>query len=222
MNNDNMFNYILGYGKGYVAGEAGGGGGEIPTPTSLGNFNDDLKTLLNNFNKYLDDVPKSYNTYTDNAVTLYTPHTDYRYYVIQKRTNGKYRVVWLPYNNLIFQTGGGNAGIYQSKWTISLIDFDLNNLITDVNLGLYAVKSSGNAYYSTDDTTLEECVTKFLANELTYSYVSNNYLSGAADDTYVVPYSNAAVFKIGATNEVVKNLVETERISQNETIEVIS
>ena len=196
-------------------------GGGTPTPTSLASFTEILSDVLSNFNTYLDELPTTYSTYTDSPVTLYTPNADYKYYIVQKRAGGKYRVDWMTENSFIFQAGGSTVISY-INWSISTVmNKSLNSLVTSGQNALLTNEGNYNFYYSQECSSLSDCLTKFLNNQLTYTYVASSALGTYTDTPYLVPYSNAVVFRVELPTDKNGVIVETQRISQNETITTI-
>ena len=189
------------------------GGGSV-TPTNMSEFNSALETNKTSYMNYLKNVPSSYNTRMTNAITLYTPEAGFNWYIIQKRSSGNYRVVWLnDYGFCWYSNGIYYAGMNSGS---NLSSSKLNFFEENIHFGFSISYQYGNFYISSEYTTLEECITKFLNNELTYSSVTNNFLGALADNPYIVPYTNCAILYYNSGI-----LYPTERLSSNETIEVM-
>lgn len=185
--------------------------GGSPTPHNINELNDMTMDLLHNFVEGLKENPQSYTTRTTDNITLYTPNSDYQYYIVQKRSSGKYRVAWtiepaFYWNNAIYPICiGWNASEARTTPVISTLDVDIFRSTE--------VTTIGNYYVSPEYSTLEECVTKFLSNNISYTYLRNNFLGALADSPYIVPYTNCTILKADGT------IGESQRLSSNETIE---
>lgn len=193
----------------YLLGKEAGGGGGTTIPTNLTEYNQQLVDLRNLYYNYLKNVSNSYPTYTSNAVTLHTPNIDYKNYIIQKRSDNRYRVVWFAFDFALC----ASSSISHCKW-----QFNYNETSDlDKYPGIFTTNSiRDNFYVSEELSTLNECIEKFLNNELTYSQVTSTTLGYAQDTPYKIPYSNTAII-FQTTGET----LETQRISKNETIVAI-
>lgn len=190
----------------YETAEVNVSGGGTTIPTNLTEYNQQLVDLRTSYYNYLKNVSNSYPTYTNNAVTLHTPNIDYKNYIIQKRNGNRYRVVWFAFDFALCDS----STITRCKWQFN------NNEISDLDKysGIFATNSIRDNFYTSEElSTLNECVEKFLNNELTYSQVTGNALGYVQDTPYKIPYSNTAII-FQATGET----LEAQRISKNETV----
>lgn len=193
--------------------EALSGGGSAPT--DLPELNNTIVNLATSFYDYLLEIPKTYQTYTDEAITLHTPDINFKNYLIQKRSSGKYRVVWFNFNVIGYQQNSIN----EAKWTVGKINVTSDDISAIFNPnGTVMVSMANNNYYiSSEIDTLNECIQKFINNELTYTYASNTFLGAIADNPYIIPYTNSPVINAPGST-LVGSVALSQRISQNETI----
>lgn len=206
--------------KTYIDNKAGGGSG---VPSNMG---DSINYFL---------TPITNNTrYTQNALTLFTPNASFTKYFIRKNTlDNKYQIFWVYSldNPLLGQytTNGELRGIAinypdSDNTSISLLD-------TSVNMywSLRSVASNNYPYSSVDTyNTLSDAIVA-MQNPNTLYQVSS--LIAVRHDLSELPYSNISKYinqdvwqiprNISATSITKGMLVETPKISDNETIEVI-
>lgn len=177
-------------------------------------------------------VPNS-TRYTQNAVTLYTPNSSHKIYCIRQRAdNGKFSICWFKRNPSLNNNKG--CGLFTSSAdgigarSIDLTQQNLN--ITDLSsLNIYA---GDTLYYSGTYDTLAEAIAAIQDPTTTYS-ISPSF--GVNHNISVLPYSNAdfvdlrypsiiSSYLLSLTNLTPNSIyfLEPNRISDNETIEVIS
>ena len=205
----------------YILGKnsaSGGGGGGGSTPTQVSELSDAIiDNVLNDFNSYLLSYPNTYKTGSSQAITLHTPDINCQYYGIQKRSNGNYRAFWTK-NAII---GVTDVNVTRINWRITGTSSDI--FINTINFNILT-QSDGtsvtNQYYyaSTEQATVEECLQKLVNNELSYLSYSNPALGCVPDSPLVLPYSNITLIDLRTGGNY--NLLNSKRISSNETIQV--
>jgi len=173
MNNDEYFNYLLGYGKGYEEGSSGGGG-SLPTPTSWNEYLDIQQDLLYNFTK---GIRATYNNpiyLYDTAKTLYTPDAEFKTYLI-RLDKGTYNIVW--FKEKVILCCNNNSVTYPG-----VLSFNNFNLSTFTRNGDNNIKFTNNQYMqyeyymSSGFTSYEDAIAGILSN--TTSYGNKNTGSG--------------------------------------------
>ena len=204
-----VFSYLL-------AKKSSGGGQDTPTPKNVAELNEAMEAAQN-YGEYLASIPTTYSTYTSNSVTLYTPNINYKVYCIHKRESGKYRIAWFNSHGgltgLMITGSNGVATCYFKENSGTSMYFNANNFVIDFTLENYIEKF----YHSSEYNTLEECIAALQSNSTTYSEYSNGAAGYVADTPYMFPYSNTFIFE-----NTDGDLSTTKRVSQNETIQVIS
>lgn len=192
-----LTSYLLGKNS-----SSGGGGGGGTTPTTLDELNQVIRDFFTN-------IPNTYTTKTTESVTLYTPSADYKGYCVYKRSNGKYRAVWI-------ENGDGFYVYSNSQLYGVVIQLYPNNLD---NATITFSQHNFNAYYSTDYNTKDEAIEALKSPSTSYTYLTNNFFGMTNDDEYVLPYSNKVNVQY-LNGEA--SLISSQKISSNETIQVIS
>ena len=189
------------------------------TPTTISELNDAIVDLAESFVDYLGTLPNTYSVYTNDPVTLYTPNASFPYYAIQKRSSGKYRVIWTSTNLILFYSDGIRNWYWYERFTQNGSQ-DVSQIFNSNGTVGIGYNDTGDYYYSDEYNTANECVEKMLNNELVYSYISGAYLGAIEDTPYIIPYSNAPIMKFISNNSD-PEIKMSQRISQNETIQVI-
>lgn len=196
----------------YLLGKKQGGGS--PTPSEKIDTLGKLNEKANEFVNYLLQIPKSYEASTTENTTLYTPNSDYKTYIIVKISTGsKYRVYW-------FLTGAGCNYIDTSHTLYNYnITSDRNNSqpIALWENSLTNANSNFASLYYYEATTLDKCVQAIKSSTTTYTSSTNKNIivyENASDDIF---YSNTFII-----NKETGDYITTQKISSNETIEVIS
>lgn len=221
------------------------------TPVTIfSEYNEKLKEIttefVNNINQYI----QNRNAYTNNNVTLYTPDSAFKHYLIYKDRDGKYRIEWFqpttrttPYSSsdtsdgfdcLVITYGAAvrfEKGFFQYHWPIKNNAFDSKKIpfAVDTTNVLNSRFINGGRYYYYASTvtydTVEDAVRNMINNEVVYSsktYYSSSYGEIITEDSpYVVPYTNMFVFRTSPAITLSDQLIPSQIISKNETIEVI-
>lgn len=193
-----------------VTTNVSGGGGGVKTIYEINALNE---SMANDFNNYFANLPNNYKILTTDSVTLYTPGdpTEYKYYLIQKRPSGNYRIVWCKSPRLINTI---NILPLNISWAIQYLGTPINRYYK-ININ----KSDKDfVYYSSEYTTIEECIQKLKSNATTYETVTN-FLGYAADTPDIIPYSNVSIYFSNYYDETDEYFVTSStRISSNENI----
>lgn len=188
------------------------GGGELPT---VNNINDMLTLVPQILNRTVENYPKILNT----PVVLYTPNTNFRCYCIQKRSSGKYRILWLPdcyiyFTSTSYDTLGGYYININSPSGIKPSGLSGKPSLTDISK-----VDGGYGYSSSEMDTIDDCINAIQSPNTTYSlWTTNNNFGCAIDTDYKIPVSNTLIME--QVSEVY-NILPSQQISANETIEVI-
>lgn len=184
------------------------GGGKTET---LAQLNEKANELV----AYYRSIPSTYTSSTDENVTLYTPDETCKTYAIVKRVNGMYRIVWLK-NNIGLSLIRSSTIYYLRPWYINVIqlsNFDLSLYSNEIVLGLYGF----SGYRSGDMSSINQCLSAIQSNTTSYSSFSNGYETVSKDTNYDVPFCNTFIIDTSLDTQAT-----TQKISSNETIEVIS
>ena len=189
------------------------GGGSV-TPTTISEYNSALNEVKANYSNYITNLPNTYTTRTTDAITLYTPEASFNYYVIHKRSSGNYRVVWIK--DIAIMWSNNDKILSYTSFILGDMNRSSFSAFKERDFTYTNANSNGDFYISPEYSTLQECVEKFLNNELTYSYFGSTFLSAIADTTYIVPYTNCVIF---SSNTSSTNM--SQRLSSNETIQVM-
>ncbi len=202
------------------SGDITKGGGQV-IPTSLYELNNEIIRLRDSFADVLSTIPETYEVDTDTPITLYTPDENCKYYAIEKLTSGVYRVFWTDQPVLAL----ANQNIGKPRWSLNYSASGSSNTIKEINASFSAYYGNINAqyYYSANYTTLDECLTKFKANELTYTSYSGNGM-GISNETNAynkVPYSNIVIIDGVTSSSSHLYTMTPKKISSNETIVAI-
>lgn len=186
------------------------GGGSLPTSVN------ELAELIVNGIDNINAIPNSYPTYTSNNLTLYTPATDFETYAIYKRTDGTYRIAWFQKKFLL--------GIVNSASGLDWYLLRCPTTTTSYSWGSYVTTYQTTSivriatYLSSGYSSIDDCIQAIQSNATAYTYSSSTYLSFALDTPYLIPYSNGIIYNASVDPTII---IETQRLSQNETIEVI-
>lgn len=217
--------------KSYLLGKKAGGGGTTPTGTisitengtydvtdkasaevnvSGGGTPSSLNDIQQELRSFISNIPNNYETYTSDSVTLYTPAQGYNTYFIFKRNSSQYRIGWLQ-NNSGIEYDGYNE-FMNGTIVLQFNNYDINNLIL-----LPAGAAGGTKYYSTSlYSSINDCITALQSNSTTYNSTTQPIQGIIDSGDYIIPYTNS--FVIDENNII----VPSQRISKNETIQVIS
>lgn len=197
----------------YLLGKKASGGGGEPTGKidTLAKLNEKANELV----EYYQTIPSAYTSYTDENITLYTPDETCKTYVIAKRANGMYRIFWLKNNiGINFQKSSSISYTLRPWYLIfgQIDNYDLSLYSNEIMVGLFGL----TGYQSSDMSTLNQCLTAIQSNSTTYSNISSvPYI--AKDTNYDIPFCNTFII-----DSELNTLTATQKISSNETIEVIS
>lgn len=187
-------------------------GGGLPTVSTITEAFGVVSDVLN---KFIENYPKI----LDTPATLYTPNTNFRCYCIQKRSSGKYRILWLPdcyiyFTSTSYDTFGGYYINISSSSGIKPSGLSGKPSLT----GISAV-DSGYGYSSLEMNTIDDCINAIQSPNTTYSlWGANNNFGCVSDTNYKIPVSNTLIME--QVSEVY-NILPSQQISANETIEVI-
>lgn len=184
-------------------------------PKSLSELLEQFADVGDSFENYINDARNRYNYSTTENVTLYTPDANYKNYIIRYRNN-VYQVVWFPNDETVFARRDNT--LLEAKFYYGYFDNTHSKMVDrPVNYAL-----SGNpidGYVSnTTTSTLEEAVNLIKSNQTTYTKLSadSNWGYKQYSDDYLVPYTNTPFIEENGSNTLTM-----QRISSNETIEVI-
>lgn len=193
-----------------VTTNVSGGGGS-------GDTLEETNQVLNNYVSKLTNIPNTYSTTTQNNVTLYTPVVDYSTYLIIKASTStsSYKIMWLRTNDIYVLTGTGtNAVIGGCEFKINFqTPYNYKNWSN--NLSIYTRSAYKQYYVSQGYSSVEACIEAIQSNSTTYT-LKTDTISGRY---FTIPL---------ITNTVVLNEnnnwepISAQKISSNETIEVIS
>lgn len=198
------------YAEATVNIESSGGG--TTKATNMAEVQQAVLDLENNFIQYCWDYTNTYPTYTTEAVTLYTPNESNKRYVIRKRDTNQYQVVWFPDTILKYASWSTINTIY---FRMPQTKIDGMSVTVDSSLGLFTT-TSVDVYLSDTFTTTEECIQAMQDSTTTYSSANNLLFGSYMEGEYLVPYTNLPCCDENLV------LIQSQRISSNETIEVIS
>ena len=188
------------------------GGGELPT---VNNINEVFEISHQVLNKVIENYPKILTT----SATLYTPNANFRCYCIQKRSSGKYRILWLPdcyiyFTSTSYDTLGGYYININSPSGIKPSGLSGKTSLTGISK-----VDGGYGYSSSEMDTIDDCINAIQSPNTTYSlWTTNNNFGCAIDTDYKIPVSNTLIME--QVSEVY-NILPSQQISANETIEVI-
>jgi len=204
----------------------------LPTFTSLNDFNNYWKQSFDIFDNYLKSVVNNYEPYTNQSITLYTPDIDCTNYVIQKKSDNTYRVVWAK-ENFCYATIVSNTSeeIIGFGWAKSSSTYVIPESVSDLkqNYNVLFITASLDQsrikfYYSNNFPTLQELIQALqdsTGQNITYTFYNGGYgFSAIVDNDWKAPMSNCPIFDRRNNNNTI--ILDGKRVSNNETIEVIS
>lgn len=183
---------------------------------------EDIRTTIDNDTfsiiSYLMDYSNTYETYTNEPVTLYTPSADCKYYTIRCRGINTYSILWLPpiflkyYSVALFHTVCliVSQRTYHADGTMDSISG------TGVSLGGMSIIG----YYSSNYSSIEECIEAMKSPNTTYTQGTSAYKWSFDDprqygwSEYAFPCTNLPCFE----NDI---LLQSKKVSSDETIEII-
>lgn len=151
-----------------------------------------------------------YESLSSDNITLYTPDSACLFYGICKRPGGTYKAFWTNGHIYLRST----AAFYSGYIIIGGSTNDAN-LYSNSTASIY-FKTGGQIYHSAQYSTIEEAINHLKSNTSTYSQTSGS-VGYQEDSPNIIPLSNNLIY-----NEVTGELLQSQRISSNETIEVIS
>lgn len=186
--------------------------GGTTTVRNLTELNNEVQNCIDSFLNYASTRAEEYYSYTTQSVTLYTPNINNKIYAIRKRTNGKYQIMWFP-ETLIT--------IYSSDTEFLTQHITNKNISTNTfinNTNYYTIPHTPQTYLSSEFNTLEEAINAIQSNNTVYTATTEYNSWGATrySQDYFLPFCN---WYIRNSNDGIE---ESQRISTNETIEVIS
>lgn len=175
---------------------------EIPSGGSIETL-DDLNNAIQSYSQNLRKHTNTYPTLLNIPITLYTPDTNYRDYIIFRTLSGSYRIGWLPTGIIL---AGPDEG--RNAYKFSIVYYSPDQNITFQN--------SPVAYYIGTNTypTIQQCIDALQNSSTTYKTNTNIALNGEAP--YKLPCTSTVLVRHSGLVE------QTQRISSNEIIEVIS
>lgn len=187
----------------YIEDIPSGGG----TPETL----EELNSIINSyFQKYV-DLSKDYETYTTDNITLYTPDADYENYVISKDNSNKYRINWINTTEILAGLNATTFGIFSISLPTSAVK-DVNNVRLNVGASFTTYYRSSSTYSS-----INECILAIQSSTTSYTKRTTQVIPANDVGEYIIPYSNASIIGTDLSTPL-----SSQKISSNETIEVIS
>lgn len=191
------------------------------TPEEIASL-EDIRTTIDNKTlstiSYLMSYPDTYEKYTTEPVTLYTPSVDCKYYTIRCRGSNAYSILWLP---PVFLKYYSVAAFHTTSLNVSQREYNANGTMGSISgTGVNLTSFSIIGYYSSNYSSIEECIEAMKSPDTTYTQSTSAYKWSFDDprqygwSDYAFPCTNLPCFE----NDI---LLQSKKVSSEETIVVI-